>query len=121
MEPHRPSVWISHADADVDAAHDLIERMRTANLSVHLREFSSPPGQQILSSLRMQLAASDYLVILISPGIFESKWLTLEARYVLDNDLRQRAVSVIPVKVRPTPIPDFLASWGVIDASKNRE
>jgi hypothetical protein len=112
---------VSYAHEDADIAHALIERLRGADLPVEPQEFILSPGVHILSSLRTQLAPSDYLIILLSPQILEKPWVSWEAKYAFESDLKQRAVSIIPVKIRSTRIPEYLAPWTVIDASRNQE
>jgi restriction endonuclease Mrr len=58
-------------------------------------------------------------VFLLSPEALESPWVSQELEYAVSKDLRQRAITIVPVKIRPCRVPAFLASWTVIDATKN--
>ena len=63
--------------------------------------------------------ASDYLILLLSPDALKSNWVKYELEYAIGKDWRERAITVIPVKVKPCNIPPYIASWSVIDTTRN--
>jgi restriction endonuclease Mrr len=97
----------------------LIAQLRDAEIAVHVDRVNLQHGEHILSAMRSQIAAADFLVLLLSPQALESPWVQRELEYAVSTELRQRSITVVPLKVQPCRVPDYLAAWTVVDATRD--
>jgi restriction endonuclease Mrr len=114
-----PKVFISYTSSDTWAANRLFDHLLQSGAAPFLDRVSLSPGEHILSALRAQIAAADVVVLLLSPEALTSAWFQSELEYTVSTELRQRSITVVPVKVKPCQVPDFLAAWTIIDATRN--
>lgn len=115
----RPSAFISYSYQDSEMADRIAYQLEQANIRIFQDKLSLPAGSSISSTIRSELSASDYLVLLLSPEALKSKWVTQELEYAIEKDWRERAITVIPIKIKPCKIPPYIASWLLIDATRN--
>lgn len=114
-----PKAFISYAGDDRDSADRLIASLRAADVGVDVDRVNVGHGEHILSAMRAQLSATDFLVLLLSPRALESQWVQRELEYAVSTELRQRSITVVPFKVEPCKVPSYLARWSVIDATRD--
>jgi restriction endonuclease Mrr len=89
--------------------------LRREGVPVWFSEWELKPSDSIADKIEHALAASDALVVLLSPAAVESSWVNRELDAFLSRQLRDRAVSVIPVVLKDCQIPASLASVVSID------
>lgn len=107
----------------------LTEDSRHADrLRVHLDEenivVSPLPIEQSKSStlnryLRTSISSHDYLVVLLSQYAVRSRWVHFELDNRVLEKIRQRSITIIPVKVRPCRTPSNMTFFRAINAAKN--
>lgn len=97
----------------------LTQRLAEVGMHPHLSHSVFGPGEEIAGALRGHLAASDYILLLLSPEALSSQWVQYELEYAVEKDWHQRAINVIPIKVKPCKIPSYLDSSIVIDATRD--
>lgn len=114
-----PSAFIIYSYQDSEIADVFASQLTQANIRIFQDKLSLQAGSSISSTIRSELSASDYLILLLSPQALESKWVKYELEYVIGKDWRERAITVIPIKVKPCKIPSYIASWSLIDATRN--
>lgn len=115
----RPSAFISYSYKDSEVADRIANQLNQANISIFQDKLSLQAGSSISNTIRSELSTSDYLILLLSPEALESNWVTHELEYAIGKDWRERAITVIPIKVKPCKIPSYIASWSLIDATRN--
>jgi restriction endonuclease Mrr len=116
-----PRVFVSYAASDRAFADRLIDQLRDSEVAVHVDRVNLKHGDQMLSAMRSQIEAADFLVLLLSPQALESPWVPRELEYAVSTELRQRSITVVPLKVQPCRVPHYLEAWMVIDATRDFE
>ena len=112
-----PKVFLSYSSSDQESADLLFQQIRQSAASVFLDRVNMRQGEHILSAMRAQVAAADFLILLLSPEALESPWVKHDLEYAISTELRQRSVTVVPFKVKPCRTPVYLEAWTVIDAT----
>jgi hypothetical protein len=115
----KPRVFLSYSIADARFAHQIQGALVRANVRVAIEPFGLSPRDSISESISKAVAASDFLILLISPDSLKSDWMTHEVEALASGEWQQRAITVIPVKIRPCVVPKYLAQWHVIDLSRS--
>ncbi len=117
----KPKVFLSYANSDKEFADRLSSQLRKVESSLFLDLVNLPHGKQILSGMRSQISSADILVLLLSPNALESEWVQRELEYAVSKELRQRSITVVPLMVRPSRLPEYLSAWTIIDATRDFE
>ncbi len=117
----KPKVFLSYANSDREFAERLTSQLQGLGSSLLVDRINLRHGEHILSALRSQIAAADFLVLLLSPAALESEWVQRELEYAVSKELRQRSITVVPVKVQPCHVPGYLAAWEIVDATRSVE
>lgn len=113
--PQRRHVFLSYSYADRDVAARIAEVLRREGVPVWFSEWELRPTDSIAEKIEGALSASDALVVLLSRAAVASSWVKLELSTFLARQLRDRAVSVIPVLLEDCEIPISLAGVVSID------
>ncbi|MEZ5941952.1 MAG: TIR domain-containing protein [Planctomycetaceae bacterium] len=108
-------VFISYASADRAAANRVAESLSSAGLRVWFSEWELQPGDSIAKRIDEGLAASDVLLVLLSPNAVDSNWVRAEWHAALNSQLRNRAVTLIPVLIADCNLPPALANLKYLD------
>ncbi len=117
----RPKVFISYVHQDRDVARSISEALLEAGLESSLALHEVTPDDSILSLIRTELNSSDYLIVLISPASLDSSWIKTEMQEAITDEWAYRRITVLPVKVRPTRMPPYLARIKWLDLSRHYE
>jgi hypothetical protein len=116
---NKPKVFLSYHREDADVADRLRSAMQNAGMSAFVEQFSLSPQDSIGKALSSGISASDFIVVLLSPAALHSSWMVEELKSLTSSEWRQRAISLILVKIRPCQIPEFLSGWVTIDATRS--
>ena len=73
------------------------------------------PGDSIAKRIDEGLAASDVLLVLLSPNAVNSNWVRAEWHAALNSQLRNRAVTLIPVLIADCELPPALSNLTYLD------
>jgi hypothetical protein len=112
-------VFLSYSLADQPFAHQIQAALASANVRVAIEPFGLSPGDSISESIGKAVAASDFMILLISPDSLKSDWMLREVEALTSGEWQQRAITIIPVKVRACVVPKYLSQWHVIDLSRS--
>lgn len=115
----RSKIFLSFAASDREIAYKFRQRIFKSGDLMSFDITDLEPSDQWVSSLRSKIAAADIFLLFLSPDALASKWVQHDLEYVTSKELRQRLVTLVPIKVRPCTVPDYLASWLVIDGTKD--
>jgi hypothetical protein len=107
-----PMVFISHSERDGDIATELGRRLRSHGLKVFLDYSDLVPGADFQRALLSAIEDADFMVVLMSPNYFKSKWSRTELSYGLEANKR-----LLPVLISGRP-EGPLSYLQYIDASK---
>jgi TIR domain/Restriction endonuclease len=113
-------VFLSYARPDRSAAEDIAQALKLADFQVWFDSWELRPGDSIATKIREGLSASDFLVVLLSPDSANSRWVREEVTLSLSNELRQRAISVVPAILRHCDVPQALRGFLPINLSDDR-
>lgn len=116
-ESHR--VFLSYAHPDRSAAEEIARALKLADFKVWFDSWELQPGDSIATRVREGLAASDFLVVLLSPDSANSRWVREEVTLSLSNELRQRAINVIPAILRDCDVPQALRGFSPVNLSED--
>jgi hypothetical protein len=111
-------VFIGYTHEDAEMYERLFGLLLQSNLP-SVTSFGLSSGDSLRSAIKKEISASDFLVILLSPGAIESSWIKHELPTLIMDEWRQRAITVIAVKVRPCKVPEYLADSVVLDAARD--
>ncbi len=118
--PSRTRVFISHSHANREDARDISEALRAARFSVWLDAWELQAGDSIAAKVREGLSTSDFLVVLLSPESVRSRWVREEIAMALSKELRQRAITVVPVLLQDCNLPPALRDLLYVDLRGDR-
>lgn len=118
--PARARVFVSYAHRDRPVAGEIARALERANISVWFDSWELEAGDSIASRIREGLAASDFLVVLLSPESVDSRWVREEVDLALSTELRQRSITVVPAILRDCELPPGLRSFQPIDLRGDR-
>jgi hypothetical protein len=115
----RHQVFVSYAQADSSIAHKVAEALRGARLRVWIDAWELASGDSIAQRIQDAASSSDFLLVLLSPRSVSSKWVQNELNAALSKELRDRAITVIPVLIDDCDIPPLLADRVFFDLSRD--
>lgn len=112
-------VFLSYSIADEHFARQIRDAFESANLPVAVNPFGLSPEDSISNSISKAIAASDFMILLVSPDALRSQWMMRELEALTSREWQQRAITVIPVKVQPCVVPQYLSRWHVLDLTRS--
>ncbi len=74
-----------------------------------------PVGDSLEAEIYNLISASDYLIVLLSPHTLSSKWTSYELSTAIGKELTIRGITILPVLIADTEIPDVLRQYQLID------
>lgn len=92
MTTSKPTVFLSHSHVDKRVARRLCRRLTAHGINVWLDERELRVGAALTSSIRLQIEASDALIVIASQASADSKWVGLEMELA-----REHGKSILPI------------------------
>lgn len=108
-------LFISHSSKDKPFVKKLAKDLRESMVSIWLDEWELKPGDSLLGKISEGIEKSYYLAIILSPASVESKWVTVELRAALTEQIHNEIIKVIPILYKDCTIPVFLRDRIYID------
>jgi len=108
-------VFLSYAAADKPTALRIGDALRRAGLHVWFDAWELAVGDSIAHRIEEALVSSDLLVVLLSPRSVNSQWVEKELSSAQARELKDRAITVIPVLIEDCRIPPLLADRKYLD------
>jgi hypothetical protein len=115
------SVFLSYATSDKASAIYIADALKRAGIRLSFDELELSSGDSILTRIDEAMKSSDYLLLLLSPAFVNSYWVQHEVDLALPTQLRQRAISLIPILLSDCDIPDVLKDRSLIDLRQDRD
>src|ERR1700730_4502565 len=100
-----PQVFLSYASEDRAVAERIATRLKSGGAKVFTDRYELKVGDSLLSRIETALAASDYVVVLLSPHSVRSKWVQRELDTAYSRYMADRAVTLLPVLIEDCEIP----------------
>lgn len=114
-------VFISYAQADKEVARRITDELRRSSIHVWFDEWELKPGDSIANRIDQAVSTSDLLLVLLSPNSIESHWVQSELNASLSNELKSRAITVVPALIEECEIPTSLSHLSYLDLRSNIE
>jgi hypothetical protein len=114
QDPHRPRVFISHSRSDASAAALLARSLAPTFPVTDWLDAASGSASDHWSSDLRALAATDVVVLLLSPAATSSRPAMDETKTFVD-EARLRDIDLVPVLLEPSDIPEHLQERQVVD------
>ncbi|HEV3470935.1 MAG TPA: TIR domain-containing protein [Pyrinomonadaceae bacterium] len=111
----QPKVFLSYTASDKDAAVKIAEALKKREVNVLLDVWDFMPGKSFLEEMSKSISASDYLILLLSPNSNKSDWLNYDSSLPFNKHFKSRGVTLIPVLIADTEIPQALQSYQFLD------
>lgn len=116
-----PRVFLSYAQGDQTTARRIADALRARDVNVRFGEVALAPGDSIAQTVREALAASDYLLILLSPRAVSSNWVQYELGFATTPEMEARGINVLPVIIEDCQVPAVLAQRQWVDLRSDFE
>lgn len=108
-------VFICHSSSDKRFAKKLNTNLVSFGFRTWFDEAEILPGDSLIGKIEEGLSASDYLVVILSPGSVNSEWCKRELRSALTFEISGKPLKVIPIIAKRCEIPPFLADKLYVD------
>jgi hypothetical protein len=105
---HKPSIFLSHNAADKPFVRRLAGHLTPAGAAVWIDDAEIKVGDSLIEKIETGLIKSDYLGVVLSPNSVASNWVRTELRAVLNQEIREASVRVLPILYQDCDIPFFL-------------
>ena len=104
--PHdRRRVFLSYASDDRAIAAQVTAALQEVGINVWFDVWELAPGDSISERVDQALQARDLFLLFLSKASVASRWVRTELNAVLTNEMRDRAITIIPVIIEDCDIP----------------
>lgn len=117
MKNNFKKVFLSYINQDRDIAYRIIDELQKNDMVVYHGDYNFDIGESISDVIESNISVSDYIIILLSSNF--SKWQEYEMLKGLEENFSKRDITILPVILDKTKLPEFLNSYQYIDLSKN--
>ena len=103
-----PTVLLSYAGPDREFAQRLVADLEEAGVHVWFGDREIAVGDRLPGKIAEALDASQWVVMVLSPGAMQSKWLQVELELALREESRRQRSLVLPALYRGESPPAVL-------------
>jgi hypothetical protein len=107
-DAQRRVAFLSHSSKDKPFIRQLAADLTSNGVGVWLDEQRIRVGDSIPERIAQGLAESDYFMVAVSAASVESEWVRKELNGALVREIEKRHVSVLPLKLDDSPMPDSI-------------
>lgn len=112
------SVFLSHAHADNQFAHQLAAALSQRDIRVWVDEYELRIGDSVIERVSQAITDGDFLLAIISPASHRSKWCQQELAWAATRGVQDKRVVVLPIRFRNAKMPPALLDRYWADADK---
>jgi hypothetical protein len=113
----RRVAFISHSSKDKRFVRQLAADLVANDVQVWLDEQRIRVGDSIPEKIAQGLAESDFFLIVVSQNSISSAWVQKELNSALVKEIERRQVTVLPVKIDSSKVPDSIEDKKYADFS----
>jgi hypothetical protein len=121
LEKPSVHVFICHASEDKPAARQLANAMAKLGADVWFDEWEIRVGDSIVQKINDALGKVSHLVVLLSVCSVAKPWVQRELSAALMQQLSQKSIRVLPVRIDDCEIPPIIADIRYADARLGME
>jgi hypothetical protein len=103
-----PQVFLSHNWEDKSTARLLASKLSGRGIGVWLDEAEIKLGDSLIGKIRAGLDQVDYVVALLSRSSLASTWVAKELDVAMNQEIENRRVKVLPIRLDDSDLPGFL-------------
>ena len=107
--------FVSYTSADQDWAEWVSWQLTKSNRTVRLQAWDFRPGESFIKHMQEGLTAAEFVLAILSPEYFASKYAGEEWKTALAGDLANGTTRLIPVRVKPCSPPGMMSHRIYID------
>lgn len=111
--------FLSHSSKDKPFIRQLAADLTANGVGVWLDEQRIRVGDSIPERIAQGLAESDYFLVAISAASVDSPWVTKELNGALVREIEKRNVSVLPLRLDDSPMPESIKDKKYADFSES--
>lgn len=104
-------IFVSYSRKDREVADVIVRHLEASGFSTWIDRSEILPGQTFVTRINEGLLEASYLLLLVSPNSLESRWVTAEWAYALD----EKSIVLIPLLIAPCELPPLLRTVLHID------
>jgi hypothetical protein len=105
---HERVAFISHSTKDKPFVRKLAADLVASGVKVWLDEQRILVGDSVPEKIAQGLAESDFFLIVVSQNSVSSSWVKKELSSALVHEIERRKVTVLPIKLDDSPMPDSI-------------
>lgn len=105
-EPHR--VFLSHGWEDKSVARRLAAKLWDRGIGVWLDEDEIKLGESLIEKIRAGIDSVEYVAVLLSESSVKSEWVRREVDVAMNQEIANRRVKVLPIRLDNCELPGFL-------------
>jgi hypothetical protein len=118
--PMGPTVFISHAGTDAQAATHVAKALTAAGITVRLDRADLVLGDNFLAFIDTALGTADYCLLLWSSGAAATEWVAMEWQAALYRSVQQKRAFLVVARLEEHPLPILLACRLFVDLFPDR-
>lgn len=116
---NKKKVIVSYSHCDKHWADIIINQLNSNGIEVVSSNYEFSMGTSIIDNIRSLVSSSDYVIILLSKNY--SSWQEFEVLKYLENNLSKRDITILPVIIEKSEIPQLLESYQFLDLTKDKQ
>jgi hypothetical protein len=101
--------FISYSHADKQFVQRLAEQLTRVGVTLFFDQTDIAVGDTLVSVIENAVRSARFLLVVMSPDYFVSRWSEMELQLGLSEELRRETLKVIPILRRECEIPPALA------------
>lgn len=112
-------VIVSYSYNDKHWADMIIDQLSSNGIEVVSSSYEFSMGTSITENIRSLISSSDFVIILLSTNY--SSWQEFEILKSIENNLSKRDITILPVILEKSKMPQVLESYQYIDLTKDKQ
>ncbi|MDX9988720.1 toll/interleukin-1 receptor domain-containing protein [Thiothrix unzii] len=112
-------VFLSHSSKDKELARKISIDLVNKGVDVWFDEWEIFVGDSITNKIQSGLSESKLLIVFLSKDSIKSGWVEKEWQSKMENEAITKKVTILPLKVDNTPMPQLLKDKKYADFNKN--
>jgi hypothetical protein len=115
MEEYQYDAFVSYSNLDKVFVRKLIGRLVSDGILVFYDESDLFVGNSITQTLNSAVARSKYVLIVMSPSYFSSKWASTELELAMQREFETDTTTVLPILAEKCDVPPLLRNKLYLD------
>ncbi|MGB7989042.1 MAG: toll/interleukin-1 receptor domain-containing protein [Candidatus Methylophosphatis roskildensis] len=111
-------VFICHASEDKSVVREIAANLRADGMAIWLDEIEIQVGDSIVQKVSEGLEGASHLIIVLSRNSVAKPWVGRELSYSLMRQLRDRSITILPVRLDDSDPPPLLSDIKYADCRR---